>query len=184
MKKNSIMISIITILLVGVLLMINRTNAQTAQLSLSITAWTISDCTSATGINVGNSQAGPLSSTLSGNIWVGDNFGCTDLKGDTWRNYTISSSDFVGTPQWSIPADNISLLPSGLIMVTQWFCPSVSTGAWWILSTAKTLITKNDGYGQTCTFYLPSEQVKIIVEVPAWTPVGSYSSTFTIIYPS
>lgn len=183
MKKKILMVSILTILLVAVLLVINRTSAQSAILELSITSWSI-DCTSATGIDIWSIIAVWTNRTLSGNVWLGDNFGCADLSGNTWWNYTISSTDFVGTPSWSIPRDNISITPSGGITVTEWFCPSVTTGAGWILNTAQTLITKNNGYWQTCTFYLPSIQVRVSVDIPEWTPVGSYSSTFTIIYPS
>ena len=52
MKKNFLLTSLVAALLVGVLFFINKTNAQTAQLTLSVTAVTISSCTMATGINL------------------------------------------------------------------------------------------------------------------------------------
>jgi len=178
------MVSVIATLLVGVLLVINKTHAQTAQLSLSVTAGTISACTAATGINIWSIWASASVTTLSWTTWLGNNFGCTDLKGSTSWNYTMSSSALAGSPAWTIAANNISLTTNGAITVTAWTCPSVTTGAGWTLDTAKNLITKTAGNWQTCTFHLPTAQAKITVSIPAWSPVGSYTSTLTIVYPS
>lgn len=183
MKKNIFMASLVATLLVGVLFVINQTHAQTATLSLSVTAWYIS-CTAATGIDLWGSPSGTTTQTISGNAWVGPDFWCTDLKGDTGWNYTISSSSLSGTPGWSIAASNIMLTPSWAITISSWSCASVTTGAGWALDTPKNLIAKSSGYGQTCAFYLTNTQAKITITIPAWSPIGNYSSTITIIYPS
>lgn len=184
MKKNFLMVSVITTLLIAVLFVMNKTNAQSAILQLSVTSWAISNCTAATWINIWSIAASSSVTTLSGTTRVGPNFWCTDLKWDAWWNYTMSAWTLNGSPAWSIANSNISLTPSGVITVTAWSCPSVTPGAGWVLSTARNLITKTNWQWQTCTFYLPSTQAKITVSIPAWTPVGSYSWSLTIVYPS
>lgn len=183
-RKNLLCAYVVATLLVGVVFFINKTWAETAQLSLSIVAWGISDCTSATGLNLGGTMAGPVIKSLSGNAWIGPDFGCNDLQGATGWNFSMSSTDLSGIPQWTIPASNISLSINGNITVTTWACASVTTGAGGILDTAKNLITKNNGYWEICSFYLPNTQATITVSIPAWSPVGIYSSILTIIYPS
>ena len=182
--KKLWMISLIATLLVGVLFVMNRTHAATAQLTLGITAGTINNCTSATGIHLGTVTAMGSLQTLSGSTRDGDNFGCVDMQGATGWNYTMAASALVGTPAGTISNTGIRVVPSGAITVTAGSCPSITAGAGWALNSAKNIITKAAGYGQTCTFYLPKSQVTIGVDIPAWTPVGTYLSTLTIVYPS
>ena len=178
MKKNILMVSVIATLLMGVLISIDRTQAQTAQITLSVTASTMTCWTLPTAVSLGTTPTATTSTNLTTDAWT-NQFTCTDLK-STWSTQLLAiSTNMVGATTWTIWSGNITWVPTGTITPTAWDCGGVTLGAGGVLSWNRTIIQKAGV--KTCSFTYVPDGMSIVV--PAYSPVNAYTATMTISLP-
>ncbi len=176
------MASVVAVLLASVLLMISKANASwTATISLSVTTGISFTCsTYPTAVSMGSVAASSSASNMTTDSWT-NQFTCVDLKSVWATNLTAGSNNLVWTPTWTISSGAVSWVPAGTITQTNGDCSSHSLGGGWTLDgLPKIIITKSSN--RICSFtYVPDG---FSVNVPAYTPVASYSGTLTMTDPT
>jgi len=180
MKRKTLMILTLLVAIFGIVSIVSKTKAATTSVQVAVSAWTWY-CVSAWSINVWSTWASYSAIELSSGFAT-NSFYCVDQKWTSNRSMTVqASSALQGSVTWTIPAANISMsTPSQTSM--WWSCTMWSALSKVEISTvARTLLNKVLGTWLVCSIQTTPT---IYVTIPASSPVGTYTGTITVTYPT
>lgn len=185
--KNLLKIGALSLALIAAVFMLNKTNAQTAQLDLEIYG-TSGHCTYGNLVDFGSYARQTAAVTRStGFLTTGGaaEWYCDDQEGKSSFAMTIQSSEVVNASNsgWNIPASRVFINNSGATVVS-WACTAnagTSNGTDIPLSGSVTILGKTSAISEICKVQTPSVTMKI-AQI-ANQAVGTYSGTLTLSVP-
>lgn len=180
MKKNYLVIAVLAMALLGTVGLINKANAQNADITLEVQNGTFNCSLYPTAVAFGITTASPTDTLLTGDVWT-DSFACTNYLSVRATPMTVQSTDLTGSDVGLIDASNITWTPTAAIVETAGDCSDLSLGLGGTLDASRELITKAGT--NVCDFtWTPADEMT--VNVPAYSPVESYQAVMTITDPA
>lgn len=180
MKKNYLVIAVLAMALLGTVGLINKTNAQNANITLSVNDGAFNCSLYPTAVAFGTTTGASTDTLLTGDEWT-DSFACTNYLSTRTTPMTVQSTDLTGSAVGLIDAVNITWTPTAAIVQTAGDCSDLSLGAGGTLDASRELILK--AWSKVCDFtWTPADEMT--VNVPAYSPVESYQAVMTITDPA
>lgn len=180
MKKNFAIVAVLAVALIGTLGLINKTNAQTADITLEVTEGTFNCSLYPTAVDFGSTTAASTDTLLTGDVWT-NSFACTNYLSTRTTPLVAQSTDLTGASVGLIDASEITWTPTATITQTAGDCSDLSLGAGGTLDASIELITKSGT--NVCDFtWTPADEMT--VNVPGYSPVETYQAVMTITDPA